>query len=130
MPVFTSMGAIEQHFKAIARDAVEEATEKSFTVLQHALHGFYGSGSPTMYQRTFNLGTSGKRTGVSSGGSGAFAEVYIDLGSGYGTGTFSKATVVEQAENGGAGILGLGDFWSRTESQIQAVLNSAVASRI
>ena len=130
MPVFTSIGAIEQHFKAIARDAVEEATENGYRALEGCLQSFYGGGSPTMYSRTDNLGSSARRSGVSAGGAGASSEVYIDLGSGYGTGTYSKWDVVSEAEVGGSGIKGLGGFWARYESQQQMLLNAAVASRI
>ena len=81
-----------------------------------------------MYKRTGNLRSSAERTPVSGGGNTISFEARLNTTHGYTTGTFSKIEVLEAAENHTSGVLGQPGFWSRSESKMQELLDSAMGA--
>lgn len=75
---FNSIEALEAALVAAATEAVAEVEEKVHGTLEKNLDQFYGEFSPEEYIRTGALRQSLNKTGVTSSGSGAFAEVYFN----------------------------------------------------
>jgi len=121
--------ALEAEMRAKMMDAMEETKSKSYFDGQKHLDKFYGQGNPTVYERTGKLDDSIRSEGVNGGGNSVSAEIYLDTGISYNTGTYSGAQVISEAEVGGSGILGKSEFWKDTEEDIQKNLDSAFGSR-
>ena len=123
-------GAIEAEIRAKMMDAMNETESKSYEDAdRHVSSDFYSQGSPTMYERTGTLGGTARSTGVQGGGNSVSADIYLDTGISYSTGTYSGAQVISEAEVGGSGILGKPGFWKDTEEDIQKNLDAAFGSR-
>lgn len=119
------------------REIVSAMNEVSHLALQDMKEGtelFYGGGSPTRYERTGQLGTTPRITGVTSGGTTASFKAYLNQNGGYTTGKRpSMATVLQLANYGNVSgyrpTVGAKGFWEYSEHLIEDSLNSVFASR-
>lgn len=122
-------GALEAEIRAKMMDAMEETKSKSYFDGQKHLDEFYGQGNPVMYERTGTLDGSIRSEGVNASGNSVSADIYLDEGISYSTGTYDGATVISEANYGGSGILGKSGFWDRTEDDIRENLDEAFGKR-
>lgn len=102
------------------RDAVEQAQEKIYQILDMFVKEYYSDYSPELYERTYQLYRSLVKTDVYSNGNGYEAQVYFDLSSlNYVTGANpSGEQVMEAAAYGGHGAEGLRVVFGNTGADI------------
>lgn len=124
----TSLGQLEQVLRAEVQAAMQSASDNIHSEIENNLNSFYSVPQGKMYKRTGNLRSSAERTPVSGGGNTISFEARLNTTHGYTTGTFSKIEVLEAAENHTSGVLGQPGFWSRSESKMQELLDSAMGA--
>lgn len=129
---------IRKDIKSKIPQAVAIAQDKVAKIVEDVLLEYYGSYSPAMYERTYQLLSSCVMEAIKVSGSGASARVYLDSGSmSYTTGSQpSGAQVMEAANAGVHGATGLKTVGSgpplsstaeeRVDSEINKILLDAI----
>ena len=138
MGVANSMAELERMIQAEMQKAMQVVQAKAEADMYEETGNFYTQGSPRIYPRTGNLGSSPRTTGLSGGGNSVSFEAYLEPGDYTGVNNylrtlgfasyFSPMQVLTAAENGGAHILGRSGFWRRSEEKIEQDLNETFAS--
>ena len=148
---FSSMAELKAALVAAAVGAVAEVEGKVYGTIDGNLGQFYGEFSPEEYIRTNALRNSLARTGVTTTGSGASAEVYFNTPSYqqglmplqhtpehgmYGWATWDGGTVLNVAMESGVphgGYAGGTPVWTTSMAElgdIEALLMGALQSRL
>lgn len=123
---FNSWAALKAALQNEMRSAMEETESLSYLdALKNTSN--YRQVEPEVYKVTYQLENSAKSTGVSGFGNSLSAQIYLDMGFNYNTGTWSTPKVFSAAEAGG--LINPGGFWEKTEQDIQRNLDSAFGKR-
>ena len=135
MPVAKNSAELEKMIMDQAQKAMQATQVKIQADMLKETQAFYSQGSPILYTRTGQLGSSPKTTPVVMGGNSASFEAYLQLGSyhvpneaftsrGWAS-YFSPLEVMTAAEAGTAHIKGKSGFWERSlkhmESDVKTV---------
>lgn len=138
MPVANSMGELEQMFRHQLQSAMQVVQSKAEADMFEEVGSFYTSGSPKIYPRTGNLGSSPRTTALSIGGNSVSFDAYLEQGSYDGVNAylqslgfksyFSPLQAFTAAENHTSHVLGRPGFWKRSEQRIEQDLNNTIAS--
>lgn len=127
MATYTSASAIKAAIRQKANQAMQKISNKGLETAQKNNAGFY-TGSPKVYERTGQLGSSSSTSGVSGGGSSISTEVYLDDSYSYTTGTWSANQVLNAAEYGTANLVGSPGFWAKTVEEMPDIIEDAFTS--
>lgn len=114
--------------------AMNEAEFMAMGDMHEGTEVFYGGGQPKMYERTGQLGTTPRTSGVKTSGKTVSFDAYLSQEGGYETGKHpSMATVLQLANNGGVAgyrdTVGTKGFWEYSEGLIEESFHRALASR-
>ena len=114
--------------------AMHEAEYMAMGDMHEGLDVFYGGGEPVMYERTGQMETTPRTTGVSSSGKTASFEAYLSQDGGYDTGKKpSMGTVLQLANYGDVAgyrdTVGAKGFWEYSEDLIEDSFHKALANR-
>ena len=114
--------------------AMHEAEYMAMGDMQEGINAFYSGGQPVMYNRTGQLGTTPRTSGVTSSGKSASFDAYLSQSGGYNTGKNpSMGTVLQLANYGGVSgyrdTVGTKGFWEYSEGLIEESFYHALASR-
>ena len=135
MPVANNSAELEKMIMDQVQKAMQATQVKIKADMLKETQAFYSQGSPILYTRTGQLGSSPKTTPVVMGGNSASFEAYLQLGSyhvpneaftsrGWAS-YFSPFEVMTAAEAGTAHIKGKSGFWERSlkhmESDVKTV---------
>ena len=135
MPVAKNSAELEKMIMDQVQKAMQATQVKIKADMLKETQAFYSQGSPILYTRTGQLGSSPKTTPVVIGGNSASFEAYLQLGSyhvpneaftsrGWAS-YFSPLEVMTAAEAGTAHIKGKSGFWERSlkhmESDVKTV---------
>ena len=135
MPVANNSAELEKMIMDQVQKAMQATQVKIKADMLKETQAFYSQGSPILYTRTGQLGSSPKTTPVVMGGNSASFEAYLQLGSyhvpneaftsrGWAS-YFSPLEVMTAAEAGTAHIKGKSGFWERSlkhmESDVKTV---------
>lgn len=120
--VFTSLESLISGLQGEIEAAVNEAESKGYLSAVKNTSD-YRQVTPKVYEVTYQLENSARTTGVIGGGNHYEAEIYLDEGFNYDTGTWSTPKIFDIAESGG--LINPGGFWARTEDEIE---QEAIAS--
>lgn len=131
--IATSMAQLEQQLSNQMRKAMTVANVKAEADLFEETAKFYTGGTPVMYQRTGQLGSTPMTTPVTGGGKQYSFKAYLNESGGYSTGKKpGMLQVLILANYGGyPGLrptVGKGGFWQSAEQKIQKDLNTTFAS--
>lgn len=138
MPIANSTAELEQMIRKQMMNALQVVQSKVEADMFEEVGKFYTQGNPRLYQRTGNLGSSPRTTGISGGGNSASFEAYLEPGGytvpnpvftsrGYAS-YFSPLQVLTAAESHAAHILGKGGFWSRSLKRMKEDLISTFST--
>lgn len=138
MPSASSLGALEAMIRAEALAAMHELNSKALQDMQEETQGFYSQGSPTIYTRTGQLGSSPRVTGVSGGMHDFSFTMYLEHPSytvpnpaftsrGYAS-YFSPLQAMNAAEYHFANVKGRPGFWHRSELKVERDLQRIFSS--
>ena len=123
---FNSWAALKAHLQSEMLSAMDETESLSYLdALKNTSN--YRQVEPEVYKVTYQLENSAKTTGVLGSGNSLSAQIYLDMGFNYNTGTWSTPKVFSTAEAGG--LINPGGFWEKTEQDIQRNLDSAFGKR-
>lgn len=133
MPVANSTAELEQMIVQEMQKAMQATQTKIKADMLRETQAFYSQGSPSIYDRTGQLGNSPRTTGITSGGTSVSFEAYLQPGSyhvpnpkftsrGFAS-YFSPMQVMTSAEAGSHHILGKGGFWERSLTHMERDLN-------
>lgn len=109
--------------------AMQETSVKSLTIMRKEISNFYTGGAlPTVYRRTYALGSTPRTTKVSSVGNTALFDAYLDQTHVYSTGRDLRimSSLLPAAEAHTHGIKGSGGFWRRSEEQIGEAITETI----
>ena len=135
MPVANNSAELERMIMDQVQKAMQATQVKIKADMLKETQAFYSQGSPILYTRTGQLGSSPRTTPVVMGGNSASFEAYLQLGSyhvpneaftsrGWAS-YFSPLEVMTAAEAGTAHIKGKSGFWERSlkhmESDVKTV---------
>ena len=81
MPTFTSVEAIVADIKAKMPNAIKQAQEEVYKVIDRYIKTYYAEYSPEFYDRTYQLFNSLVKTEIIPSGNGFKAQVYFDVDS-------------------------------------------------
>jgi len=126
----SGINAIRRQIERDARNALNEARDKTSKKLDENLLGFYAGGDPIQYQRTGTLINASNVTPV-QGSSDSFGfKAEMDGNRiGYNTGTFTGWQVVRATEEGTSGVVGSPGYWEKTDEEIPDIVDSAFSKR-
>lgn len=110
------MSALKAALQKEMYAAVQETTERSFQDLQDNVRLFY-SVPEKSYQRTGQLRDSPQLDGISFNGDSAVSQISINTGTQYDPSGRDTATIYNYAE--ADTLIGAGNFWRRTEENIE-----------
>lgn len=124
MPVANNSAELEKMIMDQVQKAMQVTQVKIKADMLKETKAFYSQGSPILYTRTGQLGSSPRTTPVVVGGNSASFEAYLQLGSyhvpneaftsrGWAS-YFSPLEVMTAAEAGTAHIKGKSGFWERS----------------
>ena len=124
MPVAKNSAELEKMIMDQVQKAMQATQVKIKADMLKETKAFYSQGSPILYTRTGQLGSSPRTTPVVMGGNSASFEAYLQLGSyhvpneaftsrGWAS-YFSPLEVMTAAEAGTAHIKGKSGFWERS----------------
>ena len=120
------MAALKTALRKEMYNAVQESTEKSYEDLRENLGNFYNSPQGN-YQRTGQLGDSGQVDGINFNGDSAVSQLSISTSTQYDPSGRDTETIYNYAENNG--LLGNGEFWSKTKEDIQKNIEKSFGKR-
>ena len=134
MPVANNSAELEKMIMDQVQKAMQATQVKIKADMLKETKAFYSQGSPILYTRTGQLGSSPKTTPVSVGGNSASFEAYLQLGSyhvpneaftsrGWAS-YFSPLEVMTAAEAGTAHIKGKSGFWERSLQHMEKDVNT------
>lgn len=132
-----SMAELEQMLRHEMQKAMQVVQAKAEADMFEETGNFYTSGNPRLYQRTGNLGSSPRTSGLSGGGNTVSFDAYLEPGDytsanarlqamGFSS-YFSPLQVLTAAEYGTSHILGRPGFWQRSEQKIEQDLNDIMS---
>lgn len=110
------MSALKAALQKEMYAATQEATEKSFQDLQTNVQLFYDS-TEGRYQRTGQLRASPQLDGIDFNGDNAVGQLSISTSTQYFPSGRDTETIYGYAE--ADGLIGNGEFWQRTEEDIE-----------
>ena len=123
---FNSWAALKAHLQSEMQSAMDETESLSYLdALKNTSN--YRQVEPEVYKVTYQLENSARTTGVLGSRNSLSAQIYLDMGFNYNTGTWSTPKVFSTAETGG--LINPGGFWEKTEQDIQKNLDSAFGKR-
>lgn len=134
MPVANNSAELEKMIMDQVQKAMQATQVKIKADMLKETQAFYSQGSPKLYTRTGQLGSSPRTTPVAMGGNSASFEAYLQLGSyhvpneaftsrGWSS-YFSPLEVMTAAEAGTAHIKGKSGFWERSLQHIERDINT------
>ena len=134
MPVAKNSAELEKMIMDQVQKAMQATQVKIKADMLKETQAFYSQGSPILYTRTGQLGSSPKTTPVVIGGNSASFEAYLQLGSyhvpneaftsrGWAS-YFSPLEVMTAAEAGTAHIKGKSGFWERSLQHMEKDVNT------
>lgn len=134
MPVAKSSAELEKMIMDQVQKAMQATQVKIKADMLKETQAFYSQGSPILYTRTGQLGSSPRTTPVVMGGNSASFEAYLQLGSyhvpneaftsrGWAS-YFSPLEVMTAAEAGTAHIKGKSGFWERSLQHMEKDVNT------
>lgn len=114
--------------------AMHEAEYMAMGDMQEGTEVFYGGGQPKVYERTGQLGTTPRTSGVKTSGKSVSFDAYLSQEGKYSTGKHpSMGTVLELANYGNVSgykdTVGTKGFWEYSEGLIEESFHRALASR-
>jgi len=134
MPVANNSAELEKMIMDQVQKAMQATQVKIKADMLKETKAFYSQGSPILYTRTGQLGSSPRTTPVVVGGNSASFEAYLQLGSyhvpneaftsrGWAS-YFSPLEVMTAAEAGTAHIKGKSGFWERSLQHMEKDVNT------
>lgn len=134
MPVAKNSAELEKMIMDQVQKAMQATQVKIKADMLKETKAFYSQGSPILYTRTGQLGSSPRTTPVVMGGNSANFEAYLQLGSyhvpneaftsrGWAS-YFSPLEVMTAAEAGTAHIKGKSGFWERSLQHMEKDVNT------
>lgn len=134
MPVANNSAELEKMIMDQVQKAMQATQVKIKADMLKETQAFYSQGSPILYTRTGQLGSSPRTTPVVMGGNSASFEAYLQLGSyhvpneaftsrGWAS-YFSPLEVMTAAEAGTAHIKGKSGFWERSLQHMEKDVNT------
>lgn len=134
MPVAKNSAELEKMIMDQVQKAMQATQVKIKADMLKETKAFYSQGSPILYTRTGQLGSSPRTTPVVTGGNSASFEAYLQLGSyhvpneaftsrGWAS-YFSPLEVMTAAEAGTAHIKGKSGFWERSLQHMEKDVNT------
>ena len=134
MPVANNSAELEKMIMDQVQKAMQATQVKIKADILKETQAFYSQGSPKLYTRTGQLGSSPRTTPVVMGGNSASFEAYLQLGSyhvpneaftsrGWAS-YFSPLEVMTAAEAGTAHIKGKSGFWERSLQHMEKDINT------
>lgn len=134
MPVANNSAELEKMIMDQVQKAMQATQVKIKADMLKETKAFYSQGSPILYTRTGQLGSSPRTTPVVMGGNSASFEAYLQLGSyhvpneaftsrGWAS-YFSPLEVMTAAEAGTAHIKGKSGFWERSLQHMEQDINT------
>lgn len=134
MPVANNSAELEKMIMDQVQKAMQATQVKIKADMLKETKAFYSQGSPILYTRTGQLGSSPRTTPVVMGGNSASFEAYLQLGSyhvpneaftsrGWAS-YFSPLEVMTAAEAGTAHIKGKSGFWERSIQHMEKDVNT------
>ena len=134
MPVAKNSAELEKMIMDQVQKAMQATQVKIKADMLKETKAFYSQGSPILYTRTGQLGSSPRTTPVVVGGNSASFEAYLQLGSyhvpneaftsrGWAS-YFSPLEVMTAAEAGTAHIKGKSGFWERSLQHMERDINT------
>ena len=134
MPVANNSAELEKMIMDQVQKAMQATQVKIKADMLKETKAFYSQGSPILYTRTGQLGSSPRTTPVVMGGNSASFEAYLQLGSyhvpneaftsrGWAS-YFSPLEVMTAAEAGTAHIKGKSGFWERSIQHMEKDINT------
>lgn len=134
MPVANNSAELEKMIMDQVQKAMQATQVKIKADMLKETQAFYSQGSPKLYTRTGQLGSSPRTTPVVMGGNSASFEAYLQLGSyhvpneaftsrGWAS-YFSPLEVMTAAEAGTAHIKGKSGFWERSLQHMEKDINA------
>lgn len=134
MPVANNSAELEKMIMDQVQKAMQATQVKIKADMLKETQAFYSQGSPKLYTRTGQLGSSPRTTPVVMGGNSASFEAYLQLGSyhvpneaftsrGWAS-YFSPLEVMTAAEAGTAHIKGKSGFWERSLQHMEKDINT------
>jgi len=134
MPVANNSAELEKMIMDQVQKAMQATQVKIKADMLKETQAFYSQGSPKLYTRTGQLGSSPRTTPVAMGGNSASFEAYLQLGSyhvpneaftsrGWAS-YFSPLEVMTAAEAGTAHIKGKSGFWERSLQHMEKDVNT------
>ena len=129
--------ALEQ-IRQRMKSAMSEIDAKAMANMTQETQGFYGGGSPTLYSRTGQLGSSPRTSGVQGGGNAVSMKMYLQIPSysvpnpvftsrGFAS-YFSGLQALNAAEYHFAHVKGRPGFWQRSNTKTISDAKSILAS--
>ena len=134
MPVAKNSAELEKMIMDQVQKAMQATQVKIKADMLKETKAFYSQGSPILYTRTGQLGSSPRTTPVVMGSNSASFEAYLQLGSyhvpneaftsrGWAS-YFSPLEVMTAAEAGTAHIKGKSGFWERSLQHMERDINT------
>ena len=134
MPVANNSAELEKMIMDQVQKAMQATQVKIKADMLKETKAFYSQGSPILYTRTGQLGSSPRTTPVVMGGNSASFEAYLQLGNyhvpneaftsrGWAS-YFSPLEVMTAAEAGTAHIKGKSGFWERSLQHMEKDVNT------
>lgn len=134
MPTANNVAELEKMILDQVQKAMQATQVKIKADMLKETKAFYSQGSPILYTRTGQLGSSPRTTPVVMGGNSASFEAYLQLGSyhvpneaftsrGWAS-YFSPLEVMTAAEAGTAHIKGKSGFWERSLQHMEKDVNT------
>ena len=134
MPVAKNSAELEKMIMDQVQKAMQATQVKIKADMLKETKAFYSQGSPILYTRTGQLGSSPRTTPVVMGGNSASFEAYLQLGSYHVPNEaftsrgwaryFSPLEVMTAAEAGTAHIKGRSGFWERSLQHMEKDVNT------
>ncbi|MBR4590245.1 MAG: hypothetical protein IKO36_06225 [Bacteroidaceae bacterium] len=129
--------ALEQ-IRQRMQSAMSQINAKAMSNMQQETQGFYSGGSPTIYSRTGQLGSSPRTSGVQGGGNSYSVKMYLQIPSyavpnpaftsrGFAS-YFSGLQALNAAEYHFAHVKGRPGFWNRANQKTIHDAQSILAS--
>lgn len=118
---FSSWSALKAAIQKECEEALQEAMEKSYTDAQENVNNFYAAPEGD-YHRTGAL-----RESPTMSVSGMHGELSLNTGYGYSPAGRDTNTIYNYAESGS--LLGNGEFWVKTEADVQKNIDESFGKR-
>lgn len=121
------MGTIFAQIDKEIRNRAKMAQIQGFRSTKMRIGTFYSQGSPVLYVRTGTYKGTPQSSGVSGGNGEYHYEIHLETPS-YNTGKHDGATILEDIQNNGSGVLGKPGTWDEAVRDIEIALRSSFSS--